>query len=226
MTQSRAPYKKVLILTLTYLLSCCFMAILSYLTRGEIRTQYIPIAGFVALGPTGLTYLWLSTPEQRSHDIARHIHWLPLLVTGVSALYGYYVGIWEADHGSFVSEEFFTTSAQVIPVLILALTIDVRLSPDIQDRSIITVIFVAVVGEGFALQGTAFHDQRASVHFALTVGALAGLAAALIMALGATQAGESRETAPAASPPDTDSSRQGSGASLNANPEAHNRGEG
>jgi hypothetical protein len=103
-------------------------------------------------------------------------------------VYGYYYAYAErAVAGELVQGDFYTTVAQVLPVLLLALTVDVSQSKALGGADIAWIVLVALAGEGTALTAAAFADQRGPFNFSVLIGSLVGLGLALVMALAAGQ---------------------------------------
>lgn len=87
------------------------------------------------------------------------------------------------EYPSDIGSDFFATSAQVIPVFMLALTIDVGRSKQLEGADMAWTIFGTLVGEITALGASAFDPFRNRGNFAIVAASLVTLFLALAMAI-------------------------------------------
>nr|WP_221376355.1 hypothetical protein [Actinoplanes polyasparticus] len=150
--------------------------------------DWLVIGAVYAIFPTLAAYIALTPKIELARQCARTFSWLPPVV-GLVAIFYFW---WYASNYRNIPEigtEFFSTSAQVIPVFLLALTIDVNWSKRLNTSDLGWVILACVVGEGMALGGSAFEDFRSQENFVLTAASMATLLTALLMAIGAEAPG-------------------------------------
>jgi hypothetical protein len=86
---------------------------------------------------------------------------------------------------SGIEVDFFSSSAQVIPVLILALTIDVVQDSSLKARELAPTLTIAFIGETNALAGAGFPVLDNRLNFSMVSASILALSVALILALGA-----------------------------------------
>lgn len=135
-----------------------------------------------ALVPAAGTYIALTAKDERARHFAQAMKWLPP-TSGLVALpfFWFYTSNLQAGIGS----EFFSTAAQVIPVFLLALTLDVRRSKILESSDLSWTTLACLLGEGAALGASAFETFRGREHFTVVAASLVALFVALIMAIGA-----------------------------------------
>lgn len=138
-------------------------------------------------------FLATATPTERAELLIRHFRWMPPAIGFLSCFYFYF---YSADFGENVGGDFFSAVAQVIPVLLLALTIDVRQSATLRGPDIAGVVAASLVGESVALSAAAFSELASRADFAIAAGAIMTLGIALLMALGSDIPAESDPSPP------------------------------
>jgi hypothetical protein len=148
----------------------------------HLLPEFVAYCILIAIVPTSIVTLGLATKAQRQRLFKTHVKWFPSAL-GILALLFFQ---WYARSTiGEVDQNFFSTSAQVIPVLILALTVDVRFSSEMEGYDLAFTILAGVVGEVFALGGTADKSDEGSWTFGVVVASIVTVGTALIMAIGA-----------------------------------------
>lgn len=82
-----------------------------------------------------------------------------------------------------INPEFFTASAQVIPVLLVALLVDVSRSEATRTRTLVWVIVYAFTGAAVALTSEASPGNEGSAAFAIVASSIIALAFSLILTI-------------------------------------------
>lgn len=119
--------------------------------------------------------------RRMARDIfARHFEWVP----AVAGVVSYPFWLWYSNKLGDVNVNFFESSAQVLPVVLLSVVIDVRRSTSLNSRQLLVPIVIVILGEIIALDSTAFEQgSRAHESFALVCSALITAVVALLFAV-------------------------------------------
>jgi hypothetical protein len=125
----------------------------------------------------------ITTPRERYVPIfINHFGWIPVSIGALSYWYWH----WYAS-GQPISESFFDTAAQILPVFLLAAILDVRRSTTLKSSQLALPIIGVFLGEIAALSESAFagiEDQSNKVDdFAIVASSLVIAIAALVMAV-------------------------------------------
>jgi hypothetical protein len=125
----------------------------------------------------------IATPRERYVQVfINHFGWIPVSIGALSYWYWH----WYAT-GQLISESFFDTAAQILPVFLLAAILDVRRSTTLRSNQLALPIIAVFLGEIAALSESAFtgiEDQSDRVDdFAVVASSLVVAIAALVMAV-------------------------------------------
>jgi len=139
--------------------------------------------------------------ERFAKIFIRHFGWLPVSLGAISIPYW----LWYASSYAPPSEDFFTTAALILPVILLAAVVDVRRSESLKSYQLAMPILAVFLGELAALNEIAFSSSltakgftpQTSGDFASVAASFVAVIAALILAVLADFPESSTSTEPA-----------------------------
>jgi hypothetical protein len=100
------------------------------------------------------TFLISSERRDLAQFFVNSLGWLPFAVACITFPLWY----WTASHMTSIRGAFFEVGAQVIPVILLATTLEVRLSRTLETSDLAVTIAILLGGEILALYGAAIGD--------------------------------------------------------------------
>jgi hypothetical protein len=167
------------------MLSVLVLAVLTVARQfGDSAKILWPFWVFVGVGTIIGFALWV-IPRENYHSIfAKVFGWLPVLLGAISCPYWYWYDVFSPP--SVPSSSYFETVAQVLPVLLLAVVIDVRRTRTLRSSQLTLPIIAFLIGEINALDAIAFgvgDGDGAGLAFTIVSASLVSTIAALILAV-------------------------------------------
>jgi hypothetical protein len=133
---------------------------------------------------TSGAFFVLSTPEELETELYPNFGWISGAAFGVSWPYWwFYAKVSRDEYFESLSSDFFTTAAQVLPVLALATVVDLRGASHVRRSQPAIYVLVIALGELSSIYATAFEHGRSATTFGLTCGALLGGFVGLLLAI-------------------------------------------
>lgn len=101
----------------------------------------------------------IATPRERYVQVfINHFGWIPVSIGALSYWYWH----WYAT-GQLISESFFDTAAQILPVFLLAAILDVRRSTTLRSNQLALPIIAVFLGENSCIERVGLHWHRRSI---------------------------------------------------------------
>jgi hypothetical protein len=170
------------------IISILVLAVLTLVpTAGTASVISWPVFLYVVIGVI-LAATLIAVPRSSYRSLFdEHFGWIPVTVGAVT----YPLWYWSASRlGVAPASQFFEVSAQVLPVILLAVVIDVGRSHYLNTYQLALPIFAVMLGEGAALNILAFGENGSGHHlhataadFSIVAASLASTVTALILAV-------------------------------------------
>jgi hypothetical protein len=170
------------------IISILVLAVLTLVpTAGTASIISWPLFLYVVIGVMlAAVLIAVDRPDYRSL-FDKHFGWIPVTVGTVT----YPLWYWSASRlGVAPASQFFEVSAQVLPLILLAVVIDVGRSHYLKTDQLALPIFAVMLGEFAALNilafgenGSAHHLHATAADFSIVAASLASTITALILAV-------------------------------------------